>query len=393
MNAKVISILVLVTTLVLTGCNTLAVAEPTITQTFTPPPTHTPKPSLTPTATLTITLQDIEKMISLGDEIPSSLVSSVREGIQADPSTVVEALLPKLSDPEQTEQALATYAWALGIAKDPITADALIKLASETESKWVKINCLVALGAIGDQKSGEGLVSILGEMPEDDRFLILNELAEIKYEPALPLMLELLDNPDDDYWQRYLVFGKMGETAVPFLIAKIDDENPDVRINTIELLSWLNVPEAAQILLDHYWTEESPVARELILITITGTVSDLSQVKTIFEKIVAQETMQEPFEYAQETLDLLPSLQSERDLYLSAKNISAVDFQQAYATLFETAGLRGDFELLERSSSLQDEGALIKLRERILLRNSDECFEDFMTVSRIIMMNRFVLTE
>jgi len=417
---KIISMIVLATLLAACGPTSAEVAQqatqtaeevsaiqtkkaPTATTTFTVTPSPAPLPAkicsptpihkTTPTGSV---IQDIETLIGLGDDYPESLVESIQEGIEENPSAVVEALLPRLSDAKQSERALAIYAWVLGVSKDPAATEGLIKLARETSSEWVSSNCLQALASIGDQKSGEFLVSTLDETTEEDeRFSILNLLAQMQYEPALPLMAEILEkDPDEYYWQQFFIFGKMGDKAVPFLLSKLDDENRDVRFSAIGLLGqWLFAPEASQPLRDHYWKEEDQDIRQLILASFQRITPDLGVVKKFSEEVLAKERVELLKNAAQETLDSLPDLQNDIDSFVEAKQISARDFQQECEKLYESAGLEGDYEILERASSPQDEEALKQLRERILLRESDEAFYDYEKISEIIRMNRFMKSE
>jgi hypothetical protein len=57
--------------------------------------------------------------------------------------------------------------------------------------------------------------------------------------------------------------------------------------------------------------------------------------------------------------------------------------------LFKSLGKQGDYEALAAASTLADEPALQKLRERILQRDSDEACHDYKKVSEILWQNRF----
>jgi hypothetical protein len=58
--------------------------------------------------------------------------------------------------------------------------------------------------------------------------------------------------------------------------------------------------------------------------------------------------------------------------------------------LYKSAGKEGNIEDIARTSVLMDEPLLDSLRERILLRNSDECLADYDSVTRVIIFNRWL---
>jgi len=75
--------------------------------------------------------------------------------------------------------------------------------------------------------------------------------------------------------------------------------------------------------------------------------------------------------------------------FVGKKKVSKSEFDREYSRLYKSAGHEGDYDVLATSSSLEDEPRLKKLRECILLRDSDESFYDYKKVNNIIVFNRF----
>jgi hypothetical protein len=335
-------------------------------------------------------LSDIETLAAPGDKIDHVLVA---DSIKKDPAIVSSTLLPKLKDANATERQLAIYAWALGLTKDQATAGAIEELYRKSKSDLVKHNCLRALAKIGGKPAEAFLLSVLDAADNADKlFDILNLLGEMQCEAALPKADIILQrDPQEFYWQPIFVFGKMGDKAVPFLLKRINSKNRNVRVNTISILGqWLIPPEAAKPLQDQFWAEKDMELRHMILCSLEATIADLSQMKTVFEKVVAKEKDGKLVKYARETLGGLDETKAALAAFTQKKQDSAVSFKREYTEIFESGGKKGDYEILGNSSTIQDEPQLKALRERILQRDSDESFYDYQKVNKIIMRNRMI---
>ena len=83
-------------------------------------------------------------------------------------------------------------------------------------------------------------------------------------------------------------------------------------------------------------------------------------------------------------------LDQEVKKFKSQKENNRKVFNREYSLLLKSYGQEGNYPLLSKTSNKGDEPALKKLRETILQRNSDECFEDYHKISRIILFNRFI---
>lgn len=332
-------------------------------------------------------LMQIERMASLGEKAERSLVESVADGIEKNPAQVSKAVVVKLNDKNLTEQQLAVYVWVLGLTRDQTTASVIKALHKQSKSDQVKGICLHALANIGGKQAGEFLLSVLDATSDKEmRFNILNLLAQMQYEPALPKAEEMLKDNLSIFF-----FGKMGDKAVPFLVQRISDKDDNIRANVINILGeWLTPPEAAKPLQDQFWVEKNAKLRGVILSSMEIIISDLAQQKVFFEQVVANEKDAKLVQFARETLNNLDQARANMASFAQKKQPSAVAFEIEYANIFKSAGKKGNYQTLEISSTAKDEPKLKALRERILQRSSDEALNDYQKVRKIINRNRTI---
>jgi len=337
-------------------------------------------------------LADIDRYAKMGEESPT-LTDSIRERIEANPAPVARALLPRIRQTEMEEKKLTFYVWALGLTKNAMAVDDIISLSKSTKSEMVRISCAKALATIGGQKSGEFLVASLDDYTNEmSRFGLLNLLGQMQYEPALAKTMEVLKkDPKTFSWQNMLIFGKMGDKSVPFLLGKIGDPDLNVKGNTIYLLGqWLIAPESVRPLQDQFWKESDLDIRGLILSSLEWISGDLKVIKDFSESVVSKGKEKELVEFASQTLKNLKGMEAAIDSFKKSKKASERVFRENYETLYASVGRTGDYRALSVSSKPEDEARLKKLRERILLRDSDEAFADYKKINEIIMFNRLM---
>lgn len=357
------------------------------------PPPH-PAPPQSPANKLAVQpddiLSNIENLAKSGTRTADqSLVEVVADTIEADPVRSADKLLLRLKDKSSTENQMMVYIWALGITKQERAIEELVKLHRENQSEKVKGNCLRALASIGGKKAGEYLLAVLDVASDKDaRFELLNLLGQMQCEQALPKAEEILRlDPNQLYWQSIFVFGKMGDKAIPFLLTKVSNNDRNVRANTINILGqWQIAPEAAKAIETQFWKEDDKELRGLELSSLEKIIPDLPRLKSIFEKVIAENKNADLVKFARESVDMINK--STFTAPLKTKQVSAASFKREYAQLFKSAGKKGDYQTLANTSSMNDEPKLKALRERILQRDSDEAFYDYRKVSEIIMLNR-----
>jgi hypothetical protein len=338
-------------------------------------------------------LSTIEQAASAEGEAPSSVYEAAAEGIEKSPAKVSKSLLPKLRDKGLTERQLATYAWAIGLTKDPKAVDGIMDLHRRSEPSLVKVNCLRALATIKGKEAERYLLSVLDTTTDKEmRFNILNLLGQMQCETALPKMEEVLrQDPREFYWQSIFVFGKMGDKAVPFLLERVNNKDRNVRTNAINVLgTWLIAPEAVKPLQDQFWKETDNDLRGVILEGLLTITADPVQARSICQEVVTKEKNEKLVKTARKVIEGMDRMKVAVASAAKAKQISKDAFEREYVGLFKSAGHKGDYKVLSAASTMEDEPRLKALRERILQRDSDEAFYDYQKINEIVVLNRMI---
>jgi len=336
-------------------------------------------------------LSDIERLSTLGEKAPAPLSESIFERIRQNGTNISAGLLEKLGEQGTNEQKLVVFVWALGLCKDPRAVPPLIKLADGAKSEVLKENCLRSLAEIDCDKSGQYLLAALDKTEgKEKRFNLFNLLGQMQYAAVLPKTLEVLEcDPKEEYWRPVVVFCKMGDKAVPFLVEQLNHTNRNVRANASGILGqWLMAPEAIQPLRDRFWKEEDTEIRGLIYCSITATSSERAFTNFLNE-VVTKDKDKKMVDAAKDALESYPKDKAKFISQKKKNEPSAEKFRREYADLYKSFGKEGSYEVLDISSTLADEPSLKKLRERILQRDSDEAFYDYEKVNKTIWLNRF----
>lgn len=338
-------------------------------------------------------LSNLDKFALSKEKDPPDFIKSLAEQLEKSPKGTAALIIVKLKTPDATEKQLAAYIWALGLIKDPVAVVPMIEIYRQSKSELVQGNCLRSLALTGGKTAGDFLISVLDATTDKNmRFNLINLLAQMQYEAAMPATMEVLQqDPKKFHRLMILIFCKMGDKSVPFLTSKIGDSNIDVRINVVNLLGrWLIAPEAALPLQRQYRSEQDIRVRGLILCALERIIPDVAEMKSVFEQIAAVEKDQNLLNYARSTLANIGLMEAALAAYAKKKQCSQFLFQCAYEQLFKSAGQNGNYELLAIYSAAKDVPMLKKLREKILTRNSDEAFADFQKVNDIIMRDRMI---
>jgi HEAT repeat protein len=337
-------------------------------------------------------LDQLDRLTALSaDDDPIPLLDAISDAIAAEPASFVKPLLARVKEGRLPERSLAMHAWALGLTGDPAAVEPIAALYRESGSLAVQRSSLQALATLGGARAGEVLVGALQRADQPAaRFEILALLAQMQHEAVLDAADALLAlDPKADAWQPVLVFGKLGDKGVPFLLDRIADKDLRVRTNAVHVLGvWLMAPEAGPRLRAAYWSEKDPGVRELMLSAVQGTTSDVGELRRFFQAVVTREPEVDLQQAARETLANLQGLAERAAAFERERAAPSRPFREVWQELYRSAGRKGDYEALSAASRADDEPALKSLRQRILQRHSNEAFQDCQKVNRIILRNR-----
>jgi len=342
--------------------------------------------------TAKITLkEDLDRMAASSKEPPAALLKRLYKKIQSDRNGAAAQLLPELKNPKINERTLAVYVWALGLAGKREDVPAIIECFKQNKNQLVKDNCLVALGEIGGDEAGAFLLAQLDATTDGkQRFNILNLLAQMQYEKALPQTLPLLKLDEKESWQAIMVFGKYGDKGVPLLMSQINNPDAKIRFRALVLLNFETATAAKAAVQARYWEESDPHIRHYMLHMLEKITPDWNETVSFSKAVIAKEKDPDVLKYAKETIANTESIKSDVDKFRDQKKVSEQEYKENYQQLYDSRGKEGDYRSLRKYSSIKDEDSLKKLRERILQRNSDEAFYDYEKVSMTIYFNRLL---
>lgn len=336
-------------------------------------------------------IRDLEMIISQGQPATFEKFDAIKKNIEKNPKETLNLLLAKANSPDLPEESLAVYLWAMGMTKEPAAVDAIIRLTEGKQNEMLLKNACRSLAMIGGDKPAEFLFRRLQETTEPmARYYLLDLLAQLQYLPALPATIDILQqDPNSYYWQLVFIFGKYGDIAVPFLMNKINDSNQNVRANAIMVLGqWLIPGEAVAPMKKQFQAEGDPNIRALILSSLEKINSNADDIRIFSEDVLKTEKDEKVGQFAFETISNFEEMKNHISAFKAGKKDDRAGFEAAYRQIYDSMGKGGDYQRLAAASTRADEARLKKLKEVILQRNSNECFQDYQKINDVIMLNR-----
>lgn len=336
---------------------------------------------------------DLTELVQAGEDVSPDTQAAIAEEIEAHPTQAADLLLKKVADTARPEHERVIYIWALGRTRDPRAADTLAHILYQPGMESLKGAILEALSRIGGPKAGDALVLELRDAKEDtDRFQVLAMLANMQYAPALPLMLDLLKMDTEQAANQMLFcFGKMGEPAMPLLLAKMASTDKNEQVNAINMLRWIGSSRSMIPLQKRLAEEKDPEVR----LTLLGAIDALmrpDQFEPFLKAALAKETDKDARGTMREKMSEIQDKKEAFEAFQKAKVTSRTRYRNAYDALYKSYGRAGAaaIEDLACASTAADEPELVKLRARILDRQSPECFADYMKITRMIAFNKML---
>ncbi len=158
----------------------------------------------------------------------------------------VHSLMYCLNDKDENYKVRLSCADALGRLGDRYAVTSLMSVASDESEKsvYVRESAATALGLIGDMRAVDSLVKIL-----ETKTGIMDKFTYLK-EKAVEALCRL--NPSDD-------------RAFKVLKKSLNDENPQVRINTIEALMDYDTDETLELIRGMLTDRDDEVKRNAVI--------------------------------------------------------------------------------------------------------------------------------
>lgn len=319
-----------------------------------------------------------------------SIMEIIINQLNEDPLYYSKSISDRIINESIELDLIPTYLWALGITKNPDNIDLLLEYAKKDTTQAGLTNSTFALSQFKDERCGNYILDLIKNGNVKQRYYYFNLLSTMQFGPAIPYLDEFLEKGfEEAYWQNYFLFGKMGMKVVSHLIDNFNSENDNVRQSSILLLGiWLIADTAIEPLKELYVKEKNVSIKLSILSALERLIPDFNDLEKYFTDLANSEQDEGLKKYAQEVIDLIPEYRQAYSDFKEKQESDPMAFNEEYNLLFDSYGKKGNLQNLGSYSKKENESELIKLRERVLLRNSDECFYDFAYINKIISYNR-----
>jgi HEAT repeat protein len=349
---------------------------------------------ITPTAHAEPSLEDeITALARSGDSTTLESIRALALKVRKNQARAFSFASKGLAKKKITLEERVTYIWTLGLTGREEAVKLILRQVKGDPPSAVRATAESALAEIGGRDAGRYLLkSFTSSSTEKYRLLLLNLMAQFHYAPALDKAeYLLLLPPERTKWESVFVFTKMGSTAVPWLIKRLDHRDRSIRLNAVMLLGqWLIAPEASPPLMRRYKKESEPEARRLILDAIERTTYDLKRTEAFMDSVARSEKDPDVRTFAEESIANAARM---RDVLKARKADTKPNrkaFDKEYEALFESKGMKGDYTVLADAASASDEKRLIELREQVLRRRSSQALEAVQDINRAILIQRFL---
>ena len=343
----------------------------------------------------------ILRVLEVTPSTPKDELASMSKTAGENGKAVADAVAARLADKSTKEDDKAKYVWLLGQAKQESSVPLMLGIfkASNPTSvlHMVTSRALIEIG--GDEVGAlflENYRKNKAKMDEERRFDAMQELAMLKYAPAVKDAEEFLKiDPERYYWQVYFVFGLFDDLAVPMLCEKLNDPDGLVRTNALGAIRFL-MPDsevASKAMLKRLEVEKDPKIRYQLVESLEwnmiarGEKGQKELVAAFSRLLESEDKNSSAAKFMRETVDtkrFAPAGMRERF------KPDADKFAAAYKKILES-GVRlssnreASMDILY-CATRKDIPQLKELRRRALYRQSDECFYDYKGLTRIIHM-------
>ncbi len=338
----------------------------------------------------------VSSMAKAGIDISSKQLGAVKAYVVENPERSSKMAVRKLNKKSTSESERAIWVWVLGLGGNPEAVKHIIAQVTPEASAILRANVDNALGQIGGPEAGKFLFSqMINAKGDEYKNHLLLLMARAGYEDAIRKSEGLLkQDMNESRYVAVFFYGTMGRASVPFLISRLDHWNVEVRKNAAKVLGqWLLAKEAAGPLISRYKKEEDPIVRRILLDALERTMEDLTALEQFMKKVEKEETKPIVRRFARESLANVSRMRGAVAKKYEERKPDELAFKTVFDELYKNKGVRGDYSMLGRSSDINMEQNLEKLRGQILSRGVPESIYDAQKVNRIILINRLIQAE
>lgn len=343
----------------------------------------------------------VQRAMEVTPTTPQDEMASLGKTAEENGKAVVAAVARRLADKSAKEDDKLKYVWLLGMTQQDSSVSLMLDIfRTSNPTSLLYAATSRALVETGGDEFGVILLDSYrknkAEMDEEWKFNIMQELAMLRYAPAVKDAEEFLKiDPERYYWQVYFIFGLFDDLAVPMLCEKLNDPDGLVRTNALGAIRFL-MPESEDMtkaLLRRMEVETDPEIRYQLAETIEWNMigrgkKGRRELRETFRKLLESEDRKSAAaKFMRETVaqkSVVPKGLRKKFKPDSGK------FEAAYKTILES-GVHLSRDRKAASDILycatqKDVPKLKELRRRALYRQSDECFYDHKGLTRIILM-------
>jgi len=335
-------------------------------------------------------------MGKLGMDVSSKTMAEVRLRASMDVEATYSIAKRMLKSDLIKDTERAVYIWALGLTGKPTAVKLIIEQARADAPIIIKANIDNALAELGGRQAGRFLLDSFEEAKSDEyRLYLLRLMGRMKYKPAInKSMIALELNLRDSDFKAIYFYGAMGEASVPFLMDKLNHKSALVRQNAASILGqWIASPKALGPLTKQLAVERDTKVRKAILESIEFLTSDLDALEEFYLNVLDKEKDPELRHFLKQGIEDLPRLKRATRKKYEARIADLSAYIESFNRLLATRGRTGNYALLARTSSADNEPDLRHLRERFLSRIDDKAILDFQRITSIILTNRLIRSE
>lgn len=200
-------------------------------------------------------------------------------------------------------------------------------------------------------------------------------------------------DPYTMYWQPVLHFCSKEKVDVKKLCESVHSDKFNVKYNSILILGvWLLEESSIDDIFREYSNDADIEIKIAVVSSIEVSVSNIDKRDQMLKKMLESETNEEVIKYINESLE--NSLAIRKNIAEWKKtDVDKKAFEKSYKKLWDSYGSKGDYDVLFDNVTYENEKQLLKLRTRVMKRQSDEAMYDYSEINQAILKERWMLNN